>query len=312
MRQFLALSQEAQGIARAVGSSIVTIGCDGRGAGAVIADGRVVTNAHNVRSQQVTVTFADGRAATGTVAGVDVDADLAVVEVATEGVQPLPWGDGQVEPGTPVFAVTNALGGGSRLTWGLVSATGQAFRGPRGRRIANALEHTVPLARGSSGGPLVDTDGRLVGINTHRRGDGFYLAVPATAELRQRLDALGEGRSPSRVVLGIAVAPAHVARRLRSAVGLPPQDGLLVRGVDDDAPAARAGLRTGDLIIEANGQPVTSSDDLFAILDTLQAHPEAENFASLALRIVRGVEHIDVAVAFGSTAQNSTTQEGSA
>jgi serine protease Do len=311
MGQFVTLSQEAQGIARAAGSSVVTIGRDGRGAGAVVADGRVVTNAHNVRGQQVTVTFADGRAATGTVAGMDVDADLAVVEVDTGGAQPLRWADGQVEPGMVVFAVTLSRGGGSRLTWGLVSATGQAFRGPRGRRIADAVEHTVPLARGSSGGPLVDAEGRLVGINTHRRGDGFYLAVPATDELRQRLDALGEGRSPSRVTLGIAVAPAHVARRLRSAVGLPPQDGLLIRGVDNDAPAARAGLRAGDLIVEANGQLITSSDDLFAILDTLQADPQAPGSASLRLRIVRGVERIDVAVTFGSTAQNSTAQEGS-
>ncbi|MGH8906873.1 MAG: S1C family serine protease [Egibacteraceae bacterium] len=304
MSQLAALGQEAGGVVRAVGPSVVTIGRDGRGAGAVVADGRVVTNAHNLRGQQVTVTFADGRVATGTVAGVDVDADLAVVAVDTAGAPPLQWADArdeQIDAGMLVFAVTNSPGGGPRLTWGLVSATGQAFRGPRGRRIADALEHTVPLARGSSGGPLVDGDGRLVGINTHRRGDGFYLAVPATTELSRRLDALGEGHSPSRVTLGIAVAPAHVARRLRSAVGLPPQDGLLVRGVDDDGPAARAGVRAGDLIIEANGQPTTSSDDLFAILDQLEAG------TIVRLKIVRGVERVDVAVTFGST-----EQEGSA
>jgi len=300
MSQLAALSREAGGVASSTGPSVVTIGRDRRGAGAVIDAGRIVTNAHNLRGSQVTVTFADGRVAVGSVVGADLDADLAVIDVDTNGARALEWADEEVGIGSLVFAVTNGPGGGPRLTWGLVSATGQAFRGPRGRRIADALEHTAPLARGSSGGPLVDARGRLVGINTHRRGDGFYLAVPATGELRETLDSLGRGESPARITLGIAVAPAHVARRLRTAVGLPPRDGLLVRGVEEDSAAARAGVRTGDLVIEAGGQPVASSDDLFAILDALT--PDA----TLSLRILRGSEHVTVAVTFGVTGEEGT------
>jgi serine protease Do len=249
----------------------------------------------------VTVRFPDGRTETGNVAGVDVDADLAVIEVDTAGAPTLDWGEGDVAAGTLVIAVTPTSNGGPRLTWGPVSATGQAFRGPRGRRIADALEHAVPLPRGSSGGPLVDTDGKLIGINTHRRGDGFYLALPVNAELRSRLDALGRGETPRRVTLGISVAPAHVARRLRSSVGLEPQDGLLVRGVDSEGPAGRAGVRSGDLIVEAAGQPVASSDDLFRILDQTDAG------ATLNLRVVRGVERVEIAVRF-----TAPGEEGSA
>ena len=300
MNQLAQLGQEASAVADRVAVSIVTIGRDRRGAGSVLGAERVVTNAHNLRGQQVTVTFADGRSEVGTVTGVDVDADLAVVQVDTAGATALPWVDSEPLPGSLVLAVTNTAGGGPRLTWGPVSATGQVFRGPRGRRIVDALEHAVPLPRGSSGGPIVDSEGRLVGINTHRRGDGFYLAIPATDELRSRLDALGRGETPAHVTLGILVAPTHVARRLRRAVGLEPEDGLLVRGVDDEGPAGRAGVRPGDLIVEANGQAVTGSDDLFGILDQL------DEAATLMLRVVRGVERIEIAVRFQPVAEEGS------
>ena len=158
---------------------------------------------------------------------------------------------------------------GLRVTFGVVSGVDREFRGPRGRRITGSVEHTAPLARGSSGGPLVDAEGRLLGINTHRLGDGFYLAIPADATLRERVDQLAAGQSPTRRRLGIAVAPSFVARRLRRAVGLPERDGLLVRGVDDGSPAAAGGVSTGDLIVSANGIDVGTADDLWAVLDAL-------------------------------------------
>ena len=82
------------------------------------------------------------------------------------------------------------------MTFGLVSAVARAFRGPGGRKIDGSVEHTAPLAPGSSGGALLDADGKLVGLNTNRIGEGFYLALPADAELRARVDALGRGESP--------------------------------------------------------------------------------------------------------------------
>ena len=110
------------------------------------------------------------------------------------------------------------------------------------------------MAPGSSGGALVDAEGRLIGLNTNRIGEGFYLALPADAALRTRVDALTRGETPTRVRLGVAIAPSHVARRLRRSVGLPDRDGVLVRGVEEGSPAEAAGIEAGDLIVEAARQ----------------------------------------------------------
>src|SRR6266436_4293827 len=246
------IRQHAEG----AGSSVVGIGQRwGVGSGIVLAEGRVLTNAHNVRGDQVTVTFADGRTAEGSVAGQDLDGDLAVIEVDTGGAPALAWADGaSAAIGTPVFALSNPGGRGLRVTFGFVSGVDRAFRGPRGRRITGSLEHTAPLLPGSSGGPVLDAEGRLLGINTNRLGDGFYLAIPADAALRGRVEALGRGESAAPLRLGIAIAPGHMARRMRRAVGLPERDGLLVRDVSEDSPAARAVLAGGDLIVTADGQ----------------------------------------------------------
>ena len=257
--------------AERVGPSIVGIGRGTRGSGVVIADGKVLTNAHNLRGDEVTVTFADGRRTVGTVDGVDGDGDLAVVSVDTAGATPVAWTDGTALPvGTAVFGAAASHGGGTRVTFGLVSAVARSFRGPGGRRISGSIEHTAPLAPGSSGGALLDTAGNLVGLNTNRIGEGFYLALPADAALRERVDALGRGESPSPTRLGVAVAPAHVARRMRRAVGLPERDGVLVRGVEDDSLADAAGIDAGDLIVSAGGKPIADADDLFEALGTLK------------------------------------------
>src|SRR5690606_28168900 len=122
---------------------------------------------------------------------------------------PIVWAEQPVQAGDVVFAAGPNNHGG-RVTMGLVTTMGRAFRGPRGRRIEGSIEHSAPLARGSSGGPLVDRHGHLVGLNTHRLGDGFTLAVPADADLRRRIEDLGRGVVPERKRLGVAVASADV------------------------------------------------------------------------------------------------------
>ena len=276
-------------VAAAAGQSVVAIGSRLRGSGVVVADGRVVTNAHNIRGGEVTVTFADGRSVRGTVAGVDVDGDLAVINVDTAGARPLDWGTGDaLTVGSVVFGAAASPNGGTRVTIGTVSAVARAFRGPGGRRIAGSVEHTAPLAPGSSGGALLDGAGRLLGINTNRLGEGFYLALPADATLRDRVDALGRGQSAERPRLGIAVAPPHVARRLRRSVGLADRDGLLVRGVDEDGLAARAGIAEGDLIVEVAGRPVADVDALVEAVAAATVPYE--------VRIVRGNDERTVTI----------------
>jgi S1-C subfamily serine protease len=283
-------------LAEGAGQSVVGIGQRwGVGSGIVLGDGRVLTNAHNVRGDQVTVTFADGRTADGNVTGHDLDGDLAVIEVDTAGAPALPWADGAgAELGMPVFALANPGGRGLRVTFGFVSGIERTFRGPRGRRITGSLEHTSPLLPGSSGGPVLTAGGQLLGINTNRLGEGFYLAIPADDALRGRVDTLARGESaaaPPR--LGVALAPGHVARRLRRSVGLPETEGVLIRGVEDDSPAAQASLAQGDLIVAAAGQPVRDPDDLF---DALQA---AAAGGSIQLTVVRGTDERTIEVSFG-------------
>jgi serine protease Do len=283
------LSQSITRLAGSVAPSVVGIGSRLRGSGVVVADGQVLTNAHNVRGDEVTVTFADGRSAAGRLAGIDVDGDLAVIAIDTAGAPALAWADGEGPAiGSVVFAAAATTGGGPRVTFGTVSAVERSFRGPGGRRIGGSVEHTAPLAPGSSGSPLLDSDGRLVGLNTNRIGEGFYLALPADAALRSRVEALGRGESVERPRLGIAVAPGRVARHLRQSVGLPDREGVLVRDVEDDSPASRAGIREGDLIVEIGGQAVTEADQLQEILATTPMPFE--------VKVVRGTDERTVSV----------------
>jgi S1-C subfamily serine protease len=285
-------------LAAGAGASVVGIGQRwGAGSGIVLGDGQVLTNAHNVRGDKVTVTFADGRTADGDVAGHDVDGDLAVISVDTGGAPVLPWaGDAAAEIGTPVFALANPAGRGLRVTFGFVSGVERTFRGPRGRRITGSLEHTAPLLPGSSGGPVLTAAGQLLGINTNRLGEGFYLAIPADQALQDRAGTLARGESAQPHRLGVAIAPNHVARRLRRAVGLPDTDGLLIRDVTEDSPAARAGITRGDLIVAAAGRPVRTPDDLF---DALQATAGG----TIELNLIRGTDEVTTQVTFGDHGQ---------
>jgi S1-C subfamily serine protease len=277
-------------LAEGAGSSVVGIGQRwGAGSGIVLGDGQVLTNAHNVRGDQVEVTFADGRTAEGTVTGHDIDGDLAVISVDTASAPALAWSDAAASVGLPVFALANPGGRGLRVTFGFVSGIERTFRGPRGRRISGSLEHTAPLLPGSSGGPVLDAAGHLLGINTNRLGEGFYLAIPADAALRGRVDALARGESARTPRLGVSIAPGHVARRLRRAVGLPDLEGVLIRDVTEDSPAARAGLAGGDLIVTVGGQPVRTVDDLLDAVQTASG-------ASIELGLVRGAEERTVQV----------------
>src|SRR3954454_1154880 len=280
------LSETLAGAPERVGHSVVGIGrgC-GLGSGVVIAEGRVLTNAHNLRRAEVAVTFADGRRESSEAAGIDPDLDLAVLATDTGDAPVIAWEPEPAVPslGTPVVALANPGGRGLRVTLGFVSSEGRSFRGPRGRRVEGAIEHTAVLPRGSSGGPLVDIEGRLLGLNSVRMDGGLILAVPATASVRK----LAEDGSPSPHRLGVAVAPPRVARRLRRAVGLPEREGLLVREVESDGPAARAGVERGDLIADLD------IDALYSALDSVP-----QEGGNLPLTVLRGTDEREVEVAF--------------
>jgi serine protease Do len=297
-------------VADRVGPSVVGLGRGwGRGSGVVIAPGQVLTSAHNLRlgalgrpnapfegawapanGTDVTVVRADDERVSARVAAIDLDFDLALLECDTGDAPAVEWPDEApaTELGAPVVALASPGGRGLRVTLGFVSAAARRFRGPRGRRVEGAIEHSAPLPRGSSGGPLVDQEGRLLGVNSLRLEGGLILAVPASAQARRRLLSLAAGETQPSPRLGVAVAPPRVARRMRRAVGLPAREGLLVRAVEEGSPAERAGIQKGDLLAAAAGRELDSIDGLYAALD---AGEEA-----LELTVVRGSDERTVRV----------------
>ena len=298
MVQVSALQEIGTAIAWAaehIGPSVAGIGRGwGRGSGVVVAPGRILTSAHVLRGEEVAVTLR-GEVLHGRVAGYDPDLDLAVIAAETGDVPPVRWEPETLDAiglGTPVLALADPGARGLRVTAGFVSATGRSFRGPRGRRVRGLIEHTAPLPRGSSGGPVVDLDGRLLGLNAVRLEGGFILALPADASLRERVDALGRGESAARPQLGVAIAHPRAAQRARAAVGLPQRDGLLVRAVLEDSPAHRAGIQRGDLLVAAGDRPLATVDDLFDVLES------SGGSATLSLTLVRGTGEREVTVTF--------------
>src|SRR4051812_17221838 len=238
------LQTAARHVVETAAPSVVGVRAGWRGAcGISVGDGLVVTNAHAVRRGEARLRLPDGGEREASVVAVDPDRDLAVLR--SDSAPPaLAWRDedAPVETGLPVFALAMLRGGGVHATFGLVSSTGRPLRGRSGRRVNATVEHSAPLPRGASGSALVDADGRLVGINSVRLDGGLILALSADRALRERIDALARGDVAPRVTLGVGIAPAHAARRLRAAVGLPPVDGLLVRHVEPGSAAAQGGL----------------------------------------------------------------------
>ncbi len=280
-----------EAVAQTAGPAVIGLGRGARrGSGVVIDPTHAITLARNLRGEQVTVKAGPDGEGEARLVGVDAEADLAVLELSQPHPAVLEWASEQPLPiGTAVLALADPGGRGLRVTAGHVSAAGRSIRGPRGRRLDGIIEHTAPLPRGSGGGPLVDVEGRLLGLNAVRIDGGLILALPA-AVLRARIEAILAGRATAPPRLGVAILPAPAARRLRRAVGLPDRDGLLVRAIEQGSAAERAGLLKGDLIVTAGEHPLTSIDDLHAALD------DARDSGGIELTVVRGVDEHTLAV----------------
>lgn len=229
-----------------------------------------------------------GEARTGTIDGSDRAIGISLVSVPTGTVAPIAWGDQMPQPGDVVFALGDP-GTGLRITEGRVSAAPLSVRGRSGR-LVDGIEHTAPLPRGSGGGPLVDADGIVIGLNVLRTDPGFLFAIAATA-VRPAVERLLAG-APESGRLGVSVAPPAVARRLRRAVGLPDREGLLVLEVEDRSAAASAGIQRGDLIVGLGDAEISSLDSLFAVLERPAPQPTT-------LKLVRGAEELELAVSMG-------------
>ena len=238
----------------------------GAGSGVVIApDGYLLTNHHVAQAgSHFEVTFTDGAAVTAEVVGSDAPTDLAVLRAHSSGLPYAELGDSaRLRAGQLVIAMGNPLGFESSVSTGVVSALGRSLRSQTGRLIENIIQHTAPLNPGNSGGPLLDSRGAVVGINTAiiARAQGIGFAIPARTAQWVLSQILAHGRV-RRGYLGISGRDRPVERRLVRALDLPAERAVEVMSAEPNGPAYRAGVRTGDLVLALNGQAVRFVDDL--------------------------------------------------
>jgi S1-C subfamily serine protease len=233
-------------------------------------DGFLLTNAHVVgRSQRGTALFSDGTSSSFTVVGADPLSDLAVVRAGGSTPPPAELGEAdRLVVGQLVVAVGSPLGLAGSVTAGVVSAIGRSLptRGRETGLVEDVIQTDAALNPGNSGGALADAHSRVVGINTAVAGVGLGLAVPVNATTRRIISALMADGRVRRAYLGIVSVPAPLPASLRERFGRP--NGLRVAEVVSGGPAARAGLRAGDLLISAGGKPVQKAQDLQRLMFT--------------------------------------------
>ncbi len=245
---------------------------------------RVLVLRHRLIQDRVLLALPGAGTVEGELAGVERRLGLALLRVETGAAPPVRWAPQTPPPGTTVFALGDP-GTGLRITAGMVSCEPFTVRS-RGGRALEMLEHTAPMPRGAGGGPVVDDTGAVLGLNALRGDPGFLLAIPS-ASVREGLERMLAGRQSPR--LGVAVVSAREGRRMRSAVGLPERPGVLVRAVEENSPAARAGVLAGDLLIRLGDTAIADVGDLLAAL-------ESASDGVVAVGIVRATEEREVEV----------------
>ena len=271
----------------------------GGGSGFVFTpDGLILTNSHVVHDAvRIAVTLADGRRTPATVIGDDPASDLAVIRLdqphsGEPGVTAAALGDSQrLRVGQIVIAIGAPYGFQSTVTAGVVSALGRSLRSYSGRLIDDVIQTDASLNPGNSGGPLVDSAGRVVGVNTATilpaQGICFAIGINTAKFVASRL--LRDGRI-RRSYIGVSAQTVPVHRRVVRFYDLPKDMGVVVLGVEENSPAKRAGLREGDIIVALEGQPVAGVDDLHRVLTDVRVG------VSCSLTVLRWTEKLELKV----------------
>lgn len=287
-----AYSRAVVGVVEGLGPTVICIepprgeSRGGTGSGVLLTpDGYALTNSHVAAGRErLTAVTEEGDRLDAELVGDDPLTDLALVRLAARELPFAELGDSDsLRVGQLVIAMGNPLGFRSTVSTGVVSATGRAMRGVGGRLIENIVQHTAPLNPGNSGGPLVDTRGRVVGVNTAiiAMAQGLGFAVPSNTAQWVVGEFLAHGRVRRRW-LGITGTTVALPRSLVRQLDLVSDDGVEIIDLDPRGPAARAGVRRGDLIVSAAGRIITTVDDLSRIVSLAPAGK------SLELSIIRG------------------------
>ena len=275
-----------------IGPSVARLGRGSRrGSGVVVAPDRVVVLSRSLAAEHDLEVVLGGAHETGQVVGTDRSAGVSLVQVTTGDARPLEWAQAIPAPGEVVYALGDPgpVSGSPRAA---VSAAPVHLRGLGGRPLSG-IEHTAPLPRGCGGGPLVNADGALVGLNALRTDPGFLVASGAVT-VRPAIERMLAGASEPEP-LGVAIAPARVARRLRQAVGLPKR--MVLVGVLPGSVAERAGLSVGDLIVRLGEAAVATPDELLGGLERIAGR--------VPVGVVRGVDELELEAVFNQSGDRS-------
>ena len=243
---------------------------EGAGSGVIIApDGFILTNAHVVEgADEFSVTFTDGKSCAARLVGADPATDLAVIQAAVNGLPAAELGDSDsVRVGQMAIAIGNPLGFQSTVSAGVISALGRSLRGRSGRLIENVIQTDVALNPGNSGGPLVDSRGRVIGINSAMifMAQGISFAIPVNTAKWVAGELITQ-RRVRRAYLGISAGLEPLHPYLQRQLGVKTQMVVKVAAVEDGSPAQRAGLRAGDLVLSLGGEEIGSVDDIHRLL----------------------------------------------
>src|SRR5436189_1834582 len=262
----------------------------GSGSGFIFTpDGFILTNSHVVYgANKIEVTLPDGERYEADKVGDDPDTDLAVVRITAPNPIPARLGDSQsIRVGQLVIAIGNPYGFQATVTSGVVSALGRSLRSQSGRLIDNIIQTDAALNPGNSGGPLVTSNGEVIGVNTAvirpAQGSCFAMAINTAKFVAGRLIKDGRIR---RGYIGVAGQNAPLHRMLVRSHDLPAATGILVVSIEPNSPAARAGLREGDLIVAFNDQAIAHVDALHRALTDYEPGVRAN------LTVLRGTEKI--------------------
>ncbi len=265
MNALLSLSNDLAGAVERAGRAVVTVNARPRlpSTGVHWRPGVIVTADHTVDiDEEITVGRPDGRSVAATLAGRDPGTDLAVLRISEADLPVAEIGDAE---SLKVGHMVLALGHGPRASWGVVSALGGRWRTWRGGEIDRLMRLDLTLYPGFSGGPLVDGEGRVVGINTSGLSRQLELSIPASTVTRVTEELLARGRV-SRGYLGVGLHPVPLPESARGKLSASGDIGLIVVSVEPGGPAANAGLLLGDVLVAIDGTPVGAPDAVQAVV----------------------------------------------
>jgi S1-C subfamily serine protease len=307
-----AYSQAVVHAVELVGPSVVTIeighgdarrGLGGQGSGFVVApDGLILTNSHVVhKARSIHVSFPDGRRLAAELIGEDPDTDLGVVRASASGLAALKLGDSQsIKVGQLVVAIGNPLGFSATVTAGVVSALGRSLRSRSGRLMDDIIQTDAALNPGNSGGPLVNSRGEVIGVNTAviagAQGLCFAIAANTAQFVVGRLIRDGRIR---RSYLGVAGQHAPIARQIVRFYNLPVSSGILVVTIEPDSPAAKSLLHEGDIIVAIDGHDTAGIDQLHRVLTEERINKK------VTVTVIRRTEKLDIDVTPGESPRHT-------